>query len=69
MRKMQRGVFVNSAVGAVAENSWIHGDARDVVSAHALDQRFMQRLIVPFVIFADEDAHQLGFAFALQSGR
>jgi hypothetical protein len=69
VREMKSRVFVNSAVGAVAENSGIHGDACDVVGSHAFDQRFVQRLIVPFVIFADEDAHQLGFAFAFQRRR
>ena len=44
MRKMQRRILVNAAVGAIAEDAVVDGDAGDVVRAHAFEQRWCRGL-------------------------
>ena len=47
----------------------IDGCARDIQHAQALDDGVVERLVVPAIGFAQEDAHHFGFArFALVDG-
>ncbi len=62
VRETQRSVFVNSAIGAITENSPINRNAGNIVRPQAVDDGFMQWLAVPLVVLADVDSHQLGFA-------
>src|ERR1039458_4378761 len=62
-------LLVNPSVGSVAENPLVDGDARDVIRTHAFDERSVQRLVVPFVVFADKDSHELGLSLTSKGWR
>src|SRR5208282_3010478 len=64
----ERSVFADSSVGAIAEDPTIDGYAGNIVRSQAVDDAFIQGLAIPLVVFADIDAHDFGFALALQGG-
>jgi len=59
---------VDSAIRAISQDAAINGDAGNVVSAQAADNRFIQRLAIPLVVLADINPHQLGLALAFERG-
>src|ERR1700689_663509 len=61
---MQCSFLVDASVRSVAENPLIDGDAGDVIGTHTFNERFVQRLVMPFVVFTDKDPHKLGLSFA-----
>src|SRR5450631_1934791 len=64
-----RFVFVYPPMRSIAKDAAIHRDSRNVVGAHGRDQGFVERLVLPAVLFAEEYAHHLRLAFDLEMGR
>src|SRR6266568_4931080 len=62
----QRLVFMDATVGAVAEDAAVDRHSGNIVGAHGFDERLVERLVLPAVFFAEEDAHHLRFSFQLQ---
>ena len=63
LREAQEFVGVIDAGAAVAADATEHGGAGEAVFAQHRHDGFVERFAVPFVGFADVDAHQGAFAF------
>src|ERR1700734_3262295 len=66
MRETELGILVDAPVGTVSENPTVNCNPSDVVGAQSIHDSFMERLVVPLVVFADVDAHHLGLTLSLQ---
>src|SRR5579883_1344189 len=63
-RDMEEALFVLVTLGAIAEDASINRSAGDLEHTQFFYDGVVERLAVPFVGFTDEDAQQLGRAFA-----
>src|ERR1700746_188803 len=56
---------MDAAIGAIAQDSPVNRDSRDVIGAQRLHQRLIKWLAAPSVMFADQYSHHLGLRLQL----